>query len=271
MRCRSPGRADNPVCISGGACVPYNIFTEGGVTEDQLNYLYTPGTAYGTVTQQIVHADVTGDLGEYGLTMPWRETGISVNVGLERRTEDLTFEPDAAELSGTAGRVLRRVGSDRRRLHGERRRSRRFRVPLVQERTGVYDLVFDAGYRYSDYSTVGGADTWKVGAAVRADPGSAVPQLVPARDPRAEHHRALQPAELRAAELPGRRSVRAAQRPAGDGYARGVHADRRDARAVRRRPRDQYHPAVRVEPVRPGHRRQSRISIRSRRTPTRSE
>src|SRR4030095_8534524 len=30
----------NPVCISGGRCVPWNIFSDGGVTQDQLNFLY---------------------------------------------------------------------------------------------------------------------------------------------------------------------------------------------------------------------------------------
>jgi iron complex outermembrane recepter protein len=154
------GTRDNPACISGGACVPYNIFTEGGVTEDQLNYLYTPGTAYGTVTQQIVHADVTGDLGAYGLIVPFAEDGISVNIGLERRTEDLKFDPDSAELSGLlAGFAGASVPIDDgytvEEVFGE------VRIPLVQGRTGIHDLVIDAGYRYSDYSTTGGADTWK--------------------------------------------------------------------------------------------------------------
>ena len=154
------GTRDNPVCISGGACVPYNIFTEGGVTEDQLNYLYTPGTAYGTVRQQIVHADVTGDLGAYGLTVPLAEDGISVNVGLERRTEDMRFEPDSAELSGLlAGFAGASVAIDDGYTVEEA--FAEFRVPLVQNRTGIHDLVFDAGYRYSDYSTAGGTDTWK--------------------------------------------------------------------------------------------------------------
>jgi outer membrane receptor protein involved in Fe transport len=154
------GTRDNPVCISGGTCVPYNIFTEGGVTEDQLNYLYTPGTAYGTVTQQIVHADVTGDLGAYGLTIPLAEEGISVNVGVERRTEDLRFDPDSAELSGLlAGFAGASVPIDNGYTVEEA--FAEFRVPLVQNRTGIHDLVFDAGYRYSDYSTAGGVDTWK--------------------------------------------------------------------------------------------------------------
>ncbi len=35
------------------------------------------------------------------------------------------------------------------------------RVPIVQDKPGVYDLVADAGYRYSDYTTAGGIDTYK--------------------------------------------------------------------------------------------------------------
>jgi outer membrane receptor protein involved in Fe transport len=155
------GTRDNPACISGGSCVPYNIFTEGAVTDDQLSSLYTAGTAYGTVTQQIVHADVTGDLGEYGLTVPLAQQGISVNLGLERRTEDLTFDPDSAELSGllagfSGASVAIDDGYTVEEAFGE------IRIPLVQERTGIYDLVLDAGYRYSDYSTAGTADSWKV-------------------------------------------------------------------------------------------------------------
>ncbi|HKE95806.1 MAG TPA: TonB-dependent receptor, partial [Povalibacter sp.] len=36
------------------------------------------------------------------------------------------------------------------------------RAPLVQGRPGIYDLVADVGYRYSDYSTTGTADTYKI-------------------------------------------------------------------------------------------------------------
>jgi outer membrane receptor protein involved in Fe transport len=36
------------------------------------------------------------------------------------------------------------------------------RVPLMHEKPGVYDLVVDTGYRYSDYSTAGTADTYKI-------------------------------------------------------------------------------------------------------------
>jgi outer membrane receptor protein involved in Fe transport len=154
----SPG---SPVCISGNAaCVPFNIFREGGVTPDQLAFLYTDGTAYGVVTQKIAHADVTGDLSEYGVKLPTAEDGVALNVGVEYRSEDLSFKPDAAELSGnlagfSGASVAIDDGYDVTEAFGE------IRVPLVQGLTGVYDLVADAGYRWSDYSTAGSVDTYK--------------------------------------------------------------------------------------------------------------
>ena len=89
-----------PECIVGGSCVPYNIFTTGGVTAQQLSYLYTPGTDSGTNSEQIAHVDMTGQLGRYGITSPWAHDGVALNVGAEHRLETLDFAPDAAELSG---------------------------------------------------------------------------------------------------------------------------------------------------------------------------
>jgi iron complex outermembrane recepter protein len=158
---QATGTADSPSCISGNAgCVPFNIFRDGGVTPDQLAYLYTDGTAYGTVTQKIAHADVTGDLGAYGLQLPTAEAGIGVNIGVEYRSEDLKFQPDAAELSGNlagfaGASVAIEDGYDVREAFTE------IRVPLVQGRTGIYDLMVDGGFRYSDYSTAGNVNTYK--------------------------------------------------------------------------------------------------------------
>src|SRR4029079_11552381 len=41
------GTRTNPTCVSGGACVPYNIFEAGGVTQDAVNYLSLAGTGPG--------------------------------------------------------------------------------------------------------------------------------------------------------------------------------------------------------------------------------
>ncbi|MFL6549389.1 MAG: TonB-dependent receptor domain-containing protein [Povalibacter sp.] len=158
---QATGTAAAPECISGNAgCVPFNIFRDGGVTDDQLAYLYTNGTAYGTVTQKIGHADVTGDLTDYGIKLPTADQGVGVNVGVEWRQEDLLFQPDAAELSGNlAGFAGASVAIDDG--YNVKEAFTEIRAPLVQGKTGIYDLVADVGYRYSDYSTAGTADTYK--------------------------------------------------------------------------------------------------------------
>jgi iron complex outermembrane recepter protein len=149
-----------PVCVSGGSCVPYNIFNTGAVTAAQLNYLNTPGTSDGNNTQSVAHIDATGDLGKFGLTSPLAKNGLAVNLGGEYRKESVTFSPDAAELSGDlagfgGASVPTNASYDVGELFAE------FRAPLVQDQPGVYDLTTDAGYRWSNYNTSGVTNTYK--------------------------------------------------------------------------------------------------------------
>jgi iron complex outermembrane receptor protein len=88
-------------------CVPWNIFSQGGVTQDALKYLNSFGAEYGTVEEKIIAANVSGNLGEYGIKSPWASDGVGVSVGIEHRTDTENFKPDAAllsgDLSGTGG------------------------------------------------------------------------------------------------------------------------------------------------------------------------
>ena len=161
----------NPVCISGGTCVPYNIFQDGGVTNDQVNYLYTNGTAYGTTRLGTYHFDVTGQLGQYGVQLPTASDGVAVNFGFEKRHERTDFAPDAAELSGNlsgfgGASVAINQGVIVDELFIETR------IPLVQNRPGIVDLTVDAGYRNSDYDTSGAEDTYKLGFQYTPVPGA---------------------------------------------------------------------------------------------------
>ena len=149
-----------PVCISGGQCVPWNIFTQGGVTPAALNYLSTPGTAEGNNTEQIVHVDFTGELGKYGLRTPWADDGAAVNLGYEHRMDSVTFNPDGAETSGDlAGFSGALVNID---AHDDVDEAfLELRLPIAHNQPGIYDLTTDAGYRYSDYNTTGSTSTYK--------------------------------------------------------------------------------------------------------------
>jgi outer membrane receptor protein involved in Fe transport len=149
-----------PVCISGGQCVPWNIFTTGGVTQAALNYLSTPGTAYGNNTEQVAHIDFTGELGKYGLQTPWANDGAAVNFGYEHRLDSITFNPDGAETSGDlAGfsgalvNINEHYNIDEAFLE--------LRLPIAHSQPGIYDLMTDVGYRYSNYDTTGSTNTYK--------------------------------------------------------------------------------------------------------------
>jgi outer membrane receptor protein involved in Fe transport len=149
-----------PVCISGGSCVPYNIFNTNGVTPDQVTPLLETGTAYGTTTLRTLHGEVTGQLGSYGLASPFARDGLAVDIGYEHRGENVTFAPDAAELSGD----LSGFGSASVAIDNDVSVSEEFaelRAPLVQNKTGVKDLLFDTGIRHSKYSSVGSVNTFK--------------------------------------------------------------------------------------------------------------
>jgi outer membrane receptor protein involved in Fe transport len=152
--------AGNAVCASGPPCVPYNIFQDGGVTQDAISYLSINGTARGTSTMRTFHADITGELGQYGIAVPTAHDSAAVNLGYERRMENLDFAPDSAEQSGQlAGFGGAPVSIDKSQTVDEE--FVELRVPLVQERPWVQDLVFDTGFRHSDYSVSGPVNTHK--------------------------------------------------------------------------------------------------------------
>jgi iron complex outermembrane receptor protein len=149
-----------PVCISGPPCVPWNIFQQGGVTPAALNYLNATGTSYGSVTERIIHGDITGNLGKYGIKSPLANDGIGINVGAEHRNDNLAFAPDGTELSG----LLSGFGGASVAVDAGTAVKEEFielRLPLVQKQAFADDLVFDTGFRHSDYNLSGGVNTYK--------------------------------------------------------------------------------------------------------------
>jgi outer membrane receptor protein involved in Fe transport len=153
------------------SCVPYNVFQAGGVTPQALNYLQTPGFQRGSITETIAHADFTLAGDEYGLRMPWAETGIGVNVGAEYRKEALDFKVDQAfssgDLAGQGGPTPPVQGQfDVRELFGE------IQIPIV-EHNFIDAFTINAGYRYSNYHVAANSfntDTYKIAAELAPIP-----------------------------------------------------------------------------------------------------
>jgi outer membrane receptor protein involved in Fe transport len=151
-------------CINtdGGNCVPYNLFETGGVTEEQLGYVGQQYFERGTTDQEVWQGFVTGNLGDYGVKLPWAESGVSVVLGIEYRDESLEYQPDDAALAGQVGGL----GAALTPIKGDYNVWDYFAeasVPLVEGKDFFQSVVLDLGYRYSDYDPSGETtDTYKV-------------------------------------------------------------------------------------------------------------
>jgi outer membrane receptor protein involved in Fe transport len=161
-----------PTCVakinhSDTNCVPYDIFQQGGVTQAALNYLTLAGSESGTVQEQVVEGDLTGDLGKYGWKSPWASDGIGVALGVDWRRDEINFIPDAIIGSGDlgggsgVGTTINNAGISVWEGYGETR------IPIAQDRPWMKLVELDGGVRYSAYSGTANAAfntlTWKVG------------------------------------------------------------------------------------------------------------
>ncbi|HEY5072427.1 MAG TPA: TonB-dependent receptor [Caulobacteraceae bacterium] len=159
-------KTGQPVCQSvldgtDPLCVPYNIWTPGGVTPAQTAYLSVPGFQEGQDTEQVVSGSITGNLGDYGLKSPMAHDGIGVALGAEYRRESLRFQVDQEFSSGDLagqGAALQPVSGafDVKEFFAEAR------VPLVQDAPFFKSLDLELGYRFSHYSSSGDASAYKV-------------------------------------------------------------------------------------------------------------
>ncbi len=148
-------------CRSGNpGCVPWNIFKIGGVTQAALDYLALPLVLESGTKTEMIGSRFTGDMKEYGWTLPTATEGIQLALGAEYRKEFLFVNPDLAYRegwgSGQGGPTVPVSGSY---YVGEA--FFEALVPLVQGASGARDLSLELGYRYSDYNTSGSHPTWK--------------------------------------------------------------------------------------------------------------
>jgi outer membrane receptor protein involved in Fe transport len=151
-----PDAAGNPVCRSfldgsDPTCVPYNIWSLGGVTPESLAYLQTPGFQRGDTEQTVVGASLSTDLGNYGIKSPAASQGVGVAFGLEYRQEALSLSTDQAfetgDLFGQGGPTIG--------LDGDFNVTDAYietRIPLIDGKAFADSLTLSASYRYSDYS-----------------------------------------------------------------------------------------------------------------------
>ena len=159
-----PGPGGVPVCRGGQTgCVPWNIWNPAlPITQAQLNYISVPGVVQGLSDEDIFTAFVSGDLTKAGVKLPSADEGLKVVVGTEYRREADKFRPDeefiSADLSGIGSPV---IGFDAGYHVWEG--FTEMRLPLADNLPGLKSLDFEAGYRYSAYTSGFDTNTFKLG------------------------------------------------------------------------------------------------------------
>ncbi|MBS0364469.1 MAG: TonB-dependent receptor [Proteobacteria bacterium] len=155
-----------PVCRGGqNGCVPWNIWNPADPLHPAaaaVPYFSAPGLLLGYGQEDVFNAFVSGDLTNSGVKLPTAKEGLKVVVGTEYRRETAQFRPDeefiTADLAGNGSPI---IGYDAG-LHvwegfGE------LRMPLASDLPGAKSLDFEAGYRYSNYTTGFSTNTYKFG------------------------------------------------------------------------------------------------------------
>jgi outer membrane receptor protein involved in Fe transport len=147
---------------SPAGCVAGNLFGDGNLSPEAPQFLRLDLGEEIETSQQVAAFSASGDLGA-GLAIPGAGA-IGAAFGLEwRREESASFpdrcfaEPGCSPGFGSAPPI--RSHYDVREVFGE------LRVPLLEERRFAYELSFEAGVRYADYSTAGGVTAYKLGGS----------------------------------------------------------------------------------------------------------
>jgi outer membrane receptor protein involved in Fe transport len=151
----------NPAANPDPGCVPINIFTSQFIGADAIKFLSINSFNSGNINERVASLAFTGKLGDYGIKSPWASEGVGVALGAEYRREHLDTVADFLANNGLVngnGGANPPVngGFDVYELFGEAR------VPLINDMPLAKSISLELGYRFSNYSSVGNTDTYKV-------------------------------------------------------------------------------------------------------------
>src|SRR5579859_2998659 len=151
----------NPAANPDPGCVPMNIFSSSLISPQAINFLSINSFTSSNTTERVVSLAFTGKLGDYGIKSAWANDGVGVALGAEYRREHLDsvadFLANNGLVNGNGGAAPPVSGSfDVYELFGEAR------VPLISDMPFAKDLTLELGYRFSDYSSIGNTNTYKV-------------------------------------------------------------------------------------------------------------
>jgi iron complex outermembrane receptor protein len=151
---------NGPQCFDpSNGCVPLNLFGTAPISAASLAFVLRDATQQTKTTQLVTGANVSGDINFLKSPFADKPAAISVGVEYRRETAKTTVSDDFASGDLIYYGQGQNIGGsyDTKEVYGE------IKMPIVQDRPFIHALNLEAGYRYSDYSTVGGVSTYKAG------------------------------------------------------------------------------------------------------------
>ncbi len=141
-----------------GECRPINLFGEGMSDAAGVDFVRANTTQRSRITQHVVNASLSGDTRGF-FSLPGGPVGFV--IGGEYRRESSRFVPDVLEQRGLT--FSNKLGISRGRftvkeVFGE------LDLPLLKDVPLAHVLDVSGAVRYADYSSIGGATTWKIDA-----------------------------------------------------------------------------------------------------------
>lgn len=167
--------AGTPICRAAlilpqtyGDCVPIDVFGDGAPSQAARNYVV--GTTWWTARNSMddFAADVSGDLFQ-GWAGP-----VSAAVGIEYRAQSLnettnvpdnTFDPTGLRGNFAPGTLkwTKDIAGPANGANSVREANLEVNVPLLKDLPLVHEMSLNGAFRYTNYSTSGDAQSWKLG------------------------------------------------------------------------------------------------------------
>lgn len=148
---------------ANSGCVPANVFGDGNISQEAIDWINQDTARRAIIEQDVVSGFIGGDSSPL-FSLPAGPIGFV--VGAEYRREQSRSYTSEIEALATAeddniswaGRGNDVIGSfNVKEAYAE------VNVPILKDLPFAYNLTLDGAYRYSDYSTSGGTEAWKVG------------------------------------------------------------------------------------------------------------
>lgn len=136
-------------------CVPFSVFGHGAISPEAAEWFNTTSLNNSKIQQTVFSASVANS---NLFSLPAGDVGFA--AGIEHRKEESQENTDALSALGLTflNAIPSRGGKyDVNEVFAE------FSVPLLADLPGIERLSVDFAGRYSDYSSIGSANTWNIG------------------------------------------------------------------------------------------------------------